>query len=250
MPFFVFIKPINSFRCSLPGPEALLTRGREDQTKMIRHPDGKVICYQWSGGKWNPLGDVVGAAGGSQSTSGKNLFEGKEYDYVFSVDISDTAAPIKLPYNNGDDPWVAAQSFIHKNELPQAYLDQVAYFIVKNSAAKPIETATTGYQDPFTGGSRYVPGSDVGFSMNSGNVDPFTGGSSYNTAASQPQVNVNFNPRTGVNADPFTGGSSYSTASTSSTSATTSTAQDTHFPYSQYTLLDTCDPTRVLVKLK
>lgn len=27
----------------LPGPEALLQRGRDDQTKMIRHPDGKYI---------------------------------------------------------------------------------------------------------------------------------------------------------------------------------------------------------------
>lgn len=85
----------------LPGPEALLTKGRDGQTKMIRQPDGKVLCYEWSNGKWNSLGDVVGAAGGTQDTSGKKLFEGKEYDYVFSVDISDSAPPLKLPYNRG-----------------------------------------------------------------------------------------------------------------------------------------------------
>lgn len=85
----------------LPGPEALLQKGRDGQTKMIRQPDGKVLCYEWSNGKWNSLGDVVGAAGGTQDTSGKSLFEGKEYDYVFTVDISDSAPPLKLPYNRG-----------------------------------------------------------------------------------------------------------------------------------------------------
>lgn len=67
----------------LEGVEALLQKGREDQTKMIRQQDGKVICYQWSNGKWNPLGDVVGAAGGSQETSGKQLYEGKVYSDYF-----------------------------------------------------------------------------------------------------------------------------------------------------------------------
>lgn len=44
---------------------------------------GSIICYQWSNGKWHSLGDVVGANGGTQQTSGKTLFEGKEYDFVF-----------------------------------------------------------------------------------------------------------------------------------------------------------------------
>lgn len=52
---------------------------------------------------------------------------------MFSVDISDTEPPIKLPYNRGEDPWLAAQKFIHKNNLPQVYLEQVANFIIKNS---------------------------------------------------------------------------------------------------------------------
>lgn len=225
----------------LPGPEALLQRGREDQTKMIRHPDGKIICYQWSDGKWNSLGDVVGAAGGTQENSGKTLYEGKEYDYVFSVDISETEPPIKLPYNRGEDPWVAAQAFIHKHQLPQVYLDQVANFIVTNSSNAPvIETAaSTAYQDPFTGGARYVPGSDNGFNASGGNVDPFTGASSYSTQASRPQAHINQNSK--ANPDPFTGASSHTTANDS---------QNTHFPYTQYTLIDTCEASKVLDKLR
>lgn len=38
----------------------------------------------------------------------------QEYDFVFSVDIKDGAPPIKLPFNKTEDPWVAAQAFIHK----------------------------------------------------------------------------------------------------------------------------------------
>lgn len=33
----------------------------------------------------------------------KSLYEGKEYDYVFDVDIKDGVPPLKLPYNvNGE----------------------------------------------------------------------------------------------------------------------------------------------------
>lgn len=232
----------------LPGPEALLQKGKEDQTKMIRQPDGKIICYQWSDGKWNELGDVVGAAGGTQESSGKTLYEGKEYDYVFSVDISDTAAPIKLPYNRDEDPWMAAQKFIHKNELPQVYLEQVANFIITNSAAAPaIETASSsGYQDPFTGGARYVPGSNSDYNSGAGNVDPFTGASSYTTQSEPAQrPEVYFNPRSGQNTDPFTGGSSHTSSTANGSNSTTK-----HFPFSQYVIIDTCDAAKVLVKLR
>lgn len=102
---------------------------------MVRFPDGVIKCYSWELGKWNLIGDVTGASGSTQETSGKVLFEGREYDYVFSVDISDSAPPLKLPFNKGDDPWHAAQAFIHKHSLPQAYLDQVANFIIRNSTA-------------------------------------------------------------------------------------------------------------------
>ncbi|XP_054743311.1 phospholipase A-2-activating protein-like [Anastrepha obliqua] len=212
-------------KTDLPGPEALLRNGtREGQTKMVRHQDGSVKCYSWELGQWNLIGDVTGASGGSQASSGKTLYEGKEYDFVFSVDISDTEPPIKLPYNLSEDPWKAAQGFIHRNNLPQAYLDEVANFIVKNSkknvAPQPI---ASGYQDPFTGGSRYVAGSSNQNFNATGNVDPFTSGSSYSTdaAASKPKTDVNFIK-----------------------------GSEKHFPVSKYATFDNCDPAKVLEKLK
>ncbi|XP_030382821.1 phospholipase A-2-activating protein [Scaptodrosophila lebanonensis] len=218
-------------KTELPGPEALLTNGtREGQTKMIRQPDGAVKCYSWELGQWNLVGDIVGASGGTQTSSGKKLFEGKEYDFVFDVDISDTEPPIKLPYNRGEDPWHVAQSFIHRNGLPQAYLDQVANFIVKNSEGSTIVATSTssGYQDPFTGGSRYVPGSSNTTVQSGANVDPFTGSSSYSTRASdggnsaaQSRVNVSF-----------------------------VRGNDKPFPVNSYRTFDTCDAAKVLEKMK
>lgn len=209
---------------------------------MIRHPNGKISVHEWKAGKWNELGDVVGGAGGSQITSGKQLFEGKEYDYVFTVDIAEGHPPIKLPYNLDQDPWDVAQNFIHKHELPQSYLDEVANFINNSlgNAKVKAKPPSSPYQDPFTGGGRYIPGSGSDFASNVGNVDPFTGGSSYSTASGQT-VPVNFQPRSGQNLDPLTGGSSHTSGGT---------GRKNHFPYMEHIVLDLCDAAKVLTKLK
>jgi len=41
------------------------------------------------------VGEVVDAIGNSR----KQLYNGREYDYVFDVDIGDGIPPLKLPYN-------------------------------------------------------------------------------------------------------------------------------------------------------
>ena len=147
-----------------------------------------------SDGQWTKVGDVVGAAGQSDST--KTLYEGKEYDFVFSVDIAEGQPPLKLPYNIADDPWLAAQKFIHKNDLSQYYLDTVANFIITNSkgAAGVVKSSTVGstngssssYVDPFTGGSRYVPSLGETTSLATQGADPFTGSGRYVPPSSEP----------------------------------------------------------------
>lgn len=128
---------------------------------------------------------------------------------------------------------MAAQNFIHKHELPQTFLDQVANFIVKNSDSAPIieSTSSGSYMDPFTGEGRYIPGSGSNFGSATGNVDPFTGGSSY-SSQNTPSVPVNFVPKS----DQKLPLSSKSAAK--------------HFPYVQYTTIVTCDPVKVLSKLR
>ena len=56
-----------------------------------------LILRQWEAeqNKWTKIGTVVDAVGSGR----KQLYEGKEYDYVFDVDIQDGAPPLKLPYN-------------------------------------------------------------------------------------------------------------------------------------------------------
>ncbi|PWN50917.1 PFU-domain-containing protein [Violaceomyces palustris] len=168
---------------SLPGKEALSQPGsKEGQTKMVKNGD-IVEAYQWSAasGKWEKIGEVVGGVGSGQ----KKLHEGKEYDYVFDVDIADGVPPLKLPYNLSENPFVAAQRFLEKNDLPMSYIDQVVKFIEKNS--QTVSLGATEYVDPYTGSSRYT-GTPTGFGSQSappphvpstvytgaGNVDPFT----------------------------------------------------------------------------
>ena len=52
-------------------------------------------CIKWSNPeqKWIKVGVVVDSV-----SSKKTLFEGKEYDYVFDIDIGDGSI-LRLPYN-------------------------------------------------------------------------------------------------------------------------------------------------------
>ncbi|XP_037299197.1 phospholipase A-2-activating protein isoform X2 [Manduca sexta] len=190
---------IGGFKLSeLPGPEVLLEPGKSDgQTKLVRRGTN-VKCYSWSAAEntWNEIGDVMGA---NPASEGKTMYQGKEYDFVFNVDIKDGAPPIKLPYNKNEDPWVAAQAFIHKNNLPQVYLDQVANFIVTNAKLDSLPASSNGFADPFTGESRYVPGSGTaaGPGAGAGGRDPFTGAGAYTPApahAAQPNTDNSLIP--------------------------------------------------------
>ncbi|KAK9448501.1 WD40-repeat-containing domain protein [Limtongia smithiae] len=135
----------------LPGEEALDIPGTKNgQVMMVKSPVGAVVAYQWSDGKWNKIGEVVSAVGQTQ----KQLYDGREYDYVFEVDIKDGVPPLKLPYNATENPYDAARRFLEKNELPLSYLDETAKFIEQNTAGVQIGTQAPA-SDPY--GSRYVP---------------------------------------------------------------------------------------------
>ena len=101
----------------------------------------------------------------------KQLYEGKEYDYVFDVDIQDGVPPLKLPYNVAgthrliarhklqltlpcicpDNPYQAALKFLQANEISEAYIDQVVQFIEKNTAGQQLGVGGDTYVDPHTG---------------------------------------------------------------------------------------------------
>ncbi|RZF37593.1 hypothetical protein LSTR_LSTR003158 [Laodelphax striatellus] len=178
----------------LPGKEALLAAGKSDgQTKMVQE-DGVATVYSWSAEQqqWVKVGTAMGAVGPDNPETGRTTFNGKEYDYVFSVDIEDGKPPLKLPYNNGEDPWHAAQNFIHRNNLNQQFLEQIANFIITNSKKpEPVvlnqaaAAANVGYCDPFTGGARYIP---EGVSSAPAPQQPLSNGSTSNRNDSGPTL--------------------------------------------------------------
>ncbi|KAF7244575.1 Phospholipase A-2-activating protein [Varanus komodoensis] len=197
----------------LPGRAHLNEQGtRDGQTRLIKN-GGKVEAYQWSisENRWMKIGDVVGSSGATQQTSGKVLFEGREYDYVFSIDVNEGGPSYKLPYNISDDPWQTAYNFLQKNDLNAMFLDQVAKFIIDNTKGQTLGQTNTEFSDPFTGGGRYVPGS-------------FSGSSE------------------GAAADPFTGASAYK--------STTVKAENIYFPKKEAVTFDQANPTQILGKLK
>ena len=146
----------------LPGPEFLQQKSgtKEGQVQMIRESDGSVTAHQWSNAtnQWVSVGTVVDSAGGSGGR--KITYNGKDYDYVFDVDIKDGEPPLKLPYNATQNPYEVARKFIADNELPLDYLDQVANFIVQNTQGTTIGQQQGGLpgSDPWGTESRYRPG--------------------------------------------------------------------------------------------
>ncbi|XP_018615229.1 phospholipase A-2-activating protein isoform X1 [Scleropages formosus] len=220
----------------LPGKEHLNEPGsRDGQTRLIK--DGsKVEAYQWSvnDGRWMKIGDVVG--GSSQQSSSRVMYEGKEYDFVFTIDVNEGGPSLKLPYNMTDDPWLVAHNFLQRNDLSPMFLDQVANFIIENTKGHTLGAAQPSGSDPFTGSGRYIPGtsnSRAGFGS-----DPFTGSGRYIPGTDPSPV-----PSAGV-ADPFTGGGAYSSASLQQS------VTNIYFPKKDAVMFEQANATQILAKLK
>ncbi|KAL8758351.1 MAG: hypothetical protein Q9199_001562 [Rusavskia elegans] len=145
----------------LPGPEFLQQKSgtKEGQVTMIKEDDGSVGAYQWLQGNqsWMSVGTVVDAVG---SSGKKTDYLGKDYDYVFDVDIEDGKPPLKLPYNLSQNPYEAATKFVQDNELPMTYLDQVANFITSNTQGATLgqSSQAPAGSDPYGTEARYRPG--------------------------------------------------------------------------------------------
>lgn len=82
----------------LPGQEALNKPGNKEGQVIMINVNGSVEAHQWDSMNkvWQKIGEVVGGVGSGQ----KQLHNGKEYDFVFDIDIG--AGPngmLKLPYN-------------------------------------------------------------------------------------------------------------------------------------------------------
>lgn len=149
----------------LPAVDSLATPGTKDgENKIVRVGNG-AEAYTWSSGdnKWIKIGEVV-----DSGPTGKQELFGKEYDYVFDVELDEGGAR-KIGYNNGgttifcvthlnyfvDNPYLVAQEFLWREELGQEHLDVVAKFLIKNTSSTPMVIESSPVAgDPFTGNRR------------------------------------------------------------------------------------------------
>lgn len=248
-------------RSELPGIEALGHPGKKDGQTLMINNENEVEVYTWSQdeSRWIKIGVAVGSAtsaGGSSSTRAKTMFEGKEYDYVFDISLDDEGTSLKLPYNLSEDPWFAAQNFIHKHELNQLFLDQIAQFIINNTQGETITTQSSGFVDPFTGESSYRPGGTSNALTNqepTSYYDPFTGENRYRPANSSGR-DISHGPANTFH-DPFTGAGAYrSGGASASSSAPTQTTIKKHanefFPQPSFILFDQKNVQTILNKIK
>lgn len=226
---------------ALPSRSILKTDGNaEGQTKMVKH-DGKVEAYQWSmaEGRWIKIGDVVGANGTNKTT-----YKGKEYDFVFSVDIEEGKPPLKLPYNLTDDPWMAAQKFINDENLNQQFLETVANFIMDNTKGNLQAQPNTQYRDPFTGSGGYVPGETQGATPMQG-IDPFTGGGRHIPSGDTSSSNL---PT--ITHDPMIAPDRYIPGSDAPSSNRNGASANMYFPKDSYILFGAANVSAMMKKIE
>lgn len=110
--------------------------GKEGDRKMFKNNNGEVELYIFSGGMWDKVGVVVSGpeqtpVTGSQPQE-KKAFNGKEYDYLFDVEIG--GKMLKLPYNSGETVSSAVWNFInsHPALLSVDNFEAIRDFIVTN----------------------------------------------------------------------------------------------------------------------
>ncbi|KAJ6739031.1 PHOSPHOLIPASE A2-ACTIVATING PROTEIN [Salix koriyanagi] len=100
------------------------------------------------------IGEVVDGPGDDIK---RPVFDGIEYDYVFDVDIGDGEPIRKLPYNRSDNPYLTADTWLLKENLPLAYRQQIVEFILQNSGQGGA-ALDSSFRDPYTGSNAYIPG--------------------------------------------------------------------------------------------
>ncbi|CAM9846412.1 unnamed protein product, partial [Chrysoparadoxa australica] len=108
--------------------------GKSDGFVQMFQRDNKAIAAHWSSdtSAWIEIGEVTGS-----QEAGK--IDGTEYDHVFPIEIEGVAGEVRklqIGHNNGDNPFMSAQQFIDKHELPQTYLGQIADYVTKRAGAQ------------------------------------------------------------------------------------------------------------------
>ena len=122
-------KTLNSF--DTVDKMATIRGKKEGEIRVFRQ--GQVPkAFMWKGGKWELVGDVMGQQHQKKSYPGDRYFPAGEYDYVFSVQ-DDSGLNRRLPFNDGDNPLVAAEKFLVREGMNMGYKEQIIKFIQTNA---------------------------------------------------------------------------------------------------------------------
>lgn len=129
----------------------LSVRGHSEGQVQLFQKSGIAIAAQWSAASatWIEVGQVMGSNNNDASSSSSGIIDGVQYDHVLPIEV-DTAeqgvARLQIGYNNGENPFVAAQRFIDAHVLPQYHLAQIADYIQQRtqSASRTIGAESSG----------------------------------------------------------------------------------------------------------
>lgn len=99
----------------------------EGQIHLFNKNNGTAIAAQWSSisQTWIEVGEVTGKAD-------EGTIDGVQYDHIFPIEVDQTGggvASLQIGYNNGENPFSAAQRFIDAHMLPQHHLSEIADYI-------------------------------------------------------------------------------------------------------------------------
>ncbi|KAL3823743.1 hypothetical protein ACHAXA_004836 [Cyclostephanos tholiformis] len=105
-----------------------LTQGRSEGQVQVFQRDGRAIAAQWSSASrtWIEVGEVTG------TNANAGTLDGRRYDHVLPIEIDVPGGGVRtlrIGYNDGENPFVTAQSFIDEHSLDQGYLAQIADYI-------------------------------------------------------------------------------------------------------------------------
>ena len=101
--------------------------GKKEGDVCLFNRNGEQIAAQWSvdSATWIMIGSVT-------STSDQGTVNGEHFDHVMPVAMETSGGELNLQlgYNNGENPFEAAQRFINQNQLPSHHLQQIADWIL------------------------------------------------------------------------------------------------------------------------
>ena len=135
----------------------LQRQGKSEGQVQVFNKNGIAIAAQWSMASqtWIEVGQVMGTNNNNNNNNNSpQEIDGVRYDHVLPVEVeqSGSVVHLKIGYNTGENPFVAAQRFIDAHMLPQYQLRQIAEYIQQRTGASatptlgmdPLPAATTG----------------------------------------------------------------------------------------------------------